>query len=141
MVAVPEVCASAPTAEAGAGQLSLLVHCHRVVAIVDTTVELLRPESDLLRTIAGIGQIDVLVALDDAPVATPGPVGLLPGPGDPPDVDPAASDVDEYEDARRVPRGRSGPRSTGSACPGSTCTASGCPPRSARSPSRTWWPR
>jgi hypothetical protein len=95
MVAVPEACASAPTAEAGAVQLPLLAHCHRVVAIIDTTVELLRPESDLLRTIAGIGRVDVLVALDDAPVSTPGPVGLLvPGP----DIGPAASDVDEYED-------------------------------------------
>jgi len=100
MVAVPEVSTFAPTAEAGAGRLSPLAHCHRVVAIVDTTVELLRPESDLLRTISGIGQVDVLVAVDDAPVVVPGPVGVLDRElGAPGGVDREMSDVDEYEDA------------------------------------------
>lgn len=70
MVAVPEVCASAPIAGAvGAGPLSLLTHCHRAVAVVETTVELLRPESDLLRLVAGIDQVDVLVAMDELPAS------------------------------------------------------------------------
>lgn len=77
MVAVPEVCASAPTAESGAGRLSLLAHCRRMVAIVDTTVELLRPESDLLRIISGVDRVDLLVAMADTPVAAPGPVGRI----------------------------------------------------------------
>ena len=99
MVAVPEAQASAPTAEVGAARHSLLAHCRRVVAIVDTTAELLRPSSDLLRIVSGVGQIDVLVALDDMPMATPGPVGLIaPEHAIPPGLDLATSDVDEYED-------------------------------------------
>jgi hypothetical protein len=98
MVAVPEVCASAPTAGAGAGRLSLLAHCHRAVVVVDTAVELLRPESDLLRIIAGIGEIDVLVAADDVLPVAPGPVGVLnPGLGDPTGRHLAVSDVDDLE--------------------------------------------
>ncbi|HVH21202.1 MAG TPA: hypothetical protein VNA11_01975 [Pseudonocardia sp.] len=100
MVAVPEVCASAPIAGAGAGRLSLLTHCHRAVAVVDTAVELLRPESDLLRILAGIGEIDVLVAADEVLPAAPGPVGVLnPGLGDPTGRHLAVSEVDEVEEA------------------------------------------
>lgn len=89
MVAVPEVCASAPTTESGDGRLSLLAHCRRMVAIVDTPVELLRPESDLLRIIAGVGRVDVLVALDEPPVTARGSVGLID-----PDLDlPAGADL------------------------------------------------
>jgi hypothetical protein len=99
MVAVPEAQACAPIAEAGAARHSLLAHCRRVVAIVDTTAELLRPESDLLRIVSGIGEIDVLVAVDDMPIATPGPVGLIaPEHAVRPVLDLAPSDVDEYED-------------------------------------------
>jgi hypothetical protein len=99
MVAVPEAQTSAPTAEVGAARHSLLAHCRRVVAIVDNTAELLRPESDLLRIVSGIGEIDVLVAVDDAPVSSPGPVGLIaPERAVRPGLDLVTSDVDEYED-------------------------------------------
>lgn len=97
MVAVPEACASAPALGVSAGRPANLTHCHRAVAIVDTTVELLRPESDLLRLISGIGQVDVLVAVDDTPVATPGPVGVLDS-GRAGVIDLTESEVDEYED-------------------------------------------
>jgi len=95
MVAVPEVCASAPIAGAGADRLSLLTHCHRAVAVVDTTVELLRPESDLLRIITGIGQVDVLVAAEEVLPAVPRPAGV-PNPG--PGHLGTLSDVDEDDD-------------------------------------------
>jgi hypothetical protein len=71
MVAVPEVRASVPTGQAAGGRLALLAHCHRVVAVVDTAVELLRPESDLLRAVAGVEEVDVLVAVDDGPLPAP----------------------------------------------------------------------
>lgn len=106
MVAVPEVAAFAPTAD-GVVARSPLAHCQRVVAVVDTTVELLRPESDLLRVVSGIGRVDVLVALADEPAAAPGPVGVLDpdrvgapdGPGDV--VDPA-DEPDDDEDTFRA---------------------------------------
>jgi hypothetical protein len=99
MVAVPEAQTSAPTAQVGAARHALLAHCRRVVVIVDTAAELLRPESDLLRIVSGISEIDVLVALDDTPVTTPGPVGLIaPEHAVPPGLDLVLSDVDEYED-------------------------------------------
>jgi hypothetical protein len=102
MVAVPEARGGAPTAEAGPAQPSALAHCHRVVAIVDTTAELLRPESDLLRIVSGIDQVDVLVAADEAPAAGPGPVGVL-GPQlaveAEPGLDRAVSSDDDDDDA------------------------------------------
>jgi hypothetical protein len=79
MVAVPEVYTSAPMTEADAGQLTVSVHCHRVVAIVGTTMELLRPESDLLRIISGSPHVDLLVAAVDEAVDAPGALGVLAG--------------------------------------------------------------
>ncbi len=103
MVAVPEVCASAPTSESGSGRLSLLAHCRRMVAVVDTTVELLRPESDLLQMISAVDRIDILVALDDTPAISPGRVGLLsPELQLPTGADPAEPDPDDDADTFRA---------------------------------------
>jgi hypothetical protein len=42
-------------------------------------MELLRPGSDLARMIVDAGPVDLLLACENEPVATPSPVGLLPG--------------------------------------------------------------
>ncbi|GAA4558060.1 hypothetical protein [Pseudonocardia xishanensis] len=39
----------------------------RVVAVAVSPMELLRPESDLARIVAGAGRVDLLIARDDAP--------------------------------------------------------------------------
>jgi hypothetical protein len=71
MVAVPEVCAE-PVAVIGATAQADASRCRRLVAIVDTAMELLRPESDLLRIIAGVSHVDLLVAsIESPPGATP----------------------------------------------------------------------
>jgi hypothetical protein len=71
MVAVPEVWAE-PVAVIGATAQADASRCRRLVAIVDTAMELLRPESDLLRIIAGVSHVDLLVAsIDSPPGATP----------------------------------------------------------------------
>jgi hypothetical protein len=103
MVAVPEVCASAPITVAGESQHPVLAHCRRMVAITGSTMELLRPESDLLRSLIGIGQVDLLVAVADENVAAPGSLGVLTPIGF--DVDSSAElralsdvDLDEVDD-------------------------------------------
>jgi hypothetical protein len=40
-------------------------------------MELFRPESDLARLLESFHEVDLLLAVDDAPVATPGPVRVL----------------------------------------------------------------
>ena len=79
MVAVPEVYTSAPSTGAEVAQPAVSVHCHRMVAIVGTAMELLRPESDLLRIISSGVPVDLLVAAVDGPVDAPGALGVLSG--------------------------------------------------------------
>ena len=64
MVAVPEVRTDAPAVLAGARSP---LRGRRVVAAAVSTMELLRPESDLLRLLEGSAEVDLLVATDDAP--------------------------------------------------------------------------
>src|SRR5580765_7498552 len=77
MGAVRGVRAAVPVREAESVQSVGLSHCRRATAIVDTAAELLRPESDLLRMINSIGDVDVLVAADVVPSGSMGPVGVL----------------------------------------------------------------
>lgn len=99
MVAVPEGGFSAPEVPRAAGGPggSVPVRERRFVAVAVSAMELLRPESDLVRLVEGAGYVDVLLASEDAPVASPAPLGVLsgcaaeyddPGPdGDGPDGD------------------------------------------------------
>ncbi len=111
MIAVPEVCTSAPITVAGEGQHEVLAHCRRMVAITGSAMELLRPESDLLRSLRGVAHVDLLVAVADEAVVAPGSLGVLATVGSGVDSRAAAhqladvddDDVDEYdEDARRA---------------------------------------
>lgn len=81
MVAVPEGGFSAPEAPRAAGgpDGSVPVHERRFVAVAVSAMELLRPESDLVRLVEGAGYVDVLLASEDAPVASPAPLGVLSG--------------------------------------------------------------
>jgi hypothetical protein len=115
MVAVPEVYTSAPSTGADAGQPAVSMHCRRMVAIVGTTMELLRPESDLLRIISSGLPVDLLVAAVDEPVAVPGALAVLAGstvdpysggPSDDPfeiddSIDDELDNVDDDQDGRR----------------------------------------
>ncbi len=78
MVAVPEGELSAPEAPRAAGG-PVPVHGRRFVAVAVSAMELLRPESDLVRLVEGAGYVDVLLASEDAPVASPAPLGVLSG--------------------------------------------------------------
>lgn len=100
MVAVSELHVSAPSA-LDARRCGDLLHCRRVVAVVDTATELLRSDSELLRMTSGVEQVDVLVVLDDAPLpyavpvepfAATIPLTVVAGTGFDSDVD---DDVDE----------------------------------------------
>jgi hypothetical protein len=51
----------------------------RVVAVAVSPMELLRPDSDLVRMIAGAGSVDLLLACEDEPVDDPSPVGVIGG--------------------------------------------------------------
>jgi hypothetical protein len=62
MVAVPEIPVSEPVAGATGGSAIL---ASRVVAISVSPMELMRPESDLARLVAGFPQVELLVATDD----------------------------------------------------------------------------
>ena len=89
-----DVSALSPAEETVAGR--------RVVAVAISPLELLRPGSDLVRTITGAGYVDLLLACEDEPVADPSPVCVLavgayappyaPGPGAV--VDPSADGGD-----------------------------------------------
>ncbi|WP_300011293.1 hypothetical protein [Pseudonocardia sp.] len=77
------------------------VHDRRFVAVSVGAVELLRPESDLLRLVEGAGYVDVLIAADDPPVGPPAPLGVLAGCA----VDGPACDGDDdgYDDRDAEP--------------------------------------
>jgi hypothetical protein len=83
MVAVPEVRVAAserflpePEARVGSARLAASASRRRVVAIAATAMELLRPESDLMRSIQGVPDVDLLIAGEDLP-ATSCSVGVL----------------------------------------------------------------
>ena len=63
MVAVPEMPVSEPVAQAATGRSA--VPASRAVAVTVSPMELLRPESDLARLVAGFPQVELLVAADD----------------------------------------------------------------------------
>ncbi|MDN5930925.1 MAG: hypothetical protein L0I24_07675 [Pseudonocardia sp.] len=75
----------------------------RFVAVSVSLLELLRPESDLVRLLEGVGPVDLLVACDDVPVPDPAPLGVL-GDGDGVLVDDL--DTDDDEDPGEVLRSR-----------------------------------
>lgn len=78
----------------------------RFVAVSVSLLELLRPESDLVRLLEGVGPVDLLVACDDVPVPDPAPLGVL-GVGDAVHVDDLDTDDDpDDEDPGEVLRGR-----------------------------------
>lgn len=77
MGAASETCISAPAATARADVPAAAVHRRRAVAVAVSAMELLRPSSDLARLAESFAEVDVLVAGEDRPVATPGPVGVL----------------------------------------------------------------
>ena len=66
---------------------------HRVVAVVVSPMELLRPGSDLLGAIRGAGYVDLLVACEDEPVPDPSPVGVIGG------GELETSDLDDLDDS------------------------------------------
>ena len=69
----------------------------RVVAVAVSAMELLRPGSDLVRSIEGAGYVDLLLACEDEKVAEPSPVGVLGG-GALEGVDAAGWTDDEDDD-------------------------------------------
>jgi hypothetical protein len=69
----------------------------RLVAIAVSPMELLRPDSDLVRQIDGAGHVDLLLACEDEPVEAPSPVGLLGG-GAIVAVDQVGDDADDEDD-------------------------------------------
>lgn len=78
----------------------------RFVAVSVSLLELLRPESDLVRLLEGVGPVDLLVACDDVPVPDPAPLGVL-GVGDAVLVDDLDTDDDpDDEDPGDVLRSR-----------------------------------
>lgn len=97
MVAVPEGLLGLSEAPRVTGSVVVPVRERRFVAVTVGAVELLRPESDLVRLVEGAGHVDVLIAADDVPIETPAPLGLLSGC----ELDDAAYDAfDEDEDHR-----------------------------------------
>jgi hypothetical protein len=72
MVAVPEMPVSEPVAGVATGGSA--VPASRAVAVTVSPMELLRPESHLAELIAGIPQVELLVAVDDS---RPDPEGDL----------------------------------------------------------------
>ena len=69
MVAVPEMPVSEPVAEAATGS-SAVPGSSRAVAVVVSPMELLRPESDLVRLVEGFPEVELLVAADDTPTGS-----------------------------------------------------------------------
>jgi hypothetical protein len=68
MVAVPEMPVSEPVAWAATGRSA--GPASRAVAVTVSPMELLRPESDLARLVAGFPQVELLVVADDGDEAT-----------------------------------------------------------------------
>jgi hypothetical protein len=66
MVAVPEIDAPGPPAAAGMRSPFVRARHRRLVAIAETSMELLRPESDLARLCRSADHVDLLIACDDA---------------------------------------------------------------------------
>ncbi len=79
MVAVPEGRFDLPEAPRVVGSDVVPVRDRRFVAVTVGAVELLRPESDLVRLVEGAGHVDVLIAADDESIETPAPLGVLAG--------------------------------------------------------------
>ena len=79
MVAVPEGRSQLPETSRVVGADAVPVRDRRFVAITVGAVELLRPESDLVRLVEGAGHVDVLIAADDTPIGAPAPLGVLAG--------------------------------------------------------------
>lgn len=75
MSAVPSFRAPALTLPVDTGRSSAPAHRRRVVAVAVDPMELLRPESDLVRLLEDFPRIDLLVATDDHG-ADPGPADL-----------------------------------------------------------------
>ncbi len=76
MVAVPELSRSSASV-ASAGRRDPGAERRRAVAVAPSAMELFRPESDLARLLGTFQEVDLLLAVDDASVATPGPVRVL----------------------------------------------------------------
>ncbi len=69
MVAVPEMPVSEPVAVAATGR-SAVPGSSRAVAVAVSSMELLRPESDLVRLVEGFPEVELLVAVDDTPLGS-----------------------------------------------------------------------
>lgn len=98
MVAVPESVVSEPVvavAEAG----SIAAAQRRVVAVAESPMELLRPESDLVAMLSPYGRVDLLVASEDPVQVSVRPIGKLGGQTTEPEpAESAAVDLDELDD-------------------------------------------
>lgn len=104
MVAVPVGGLPVPASPSAAGRQAGPVAQRRFVAVSASLLELLRPESDLLRLLEGAGPVDLLVACDDVTVPDPAPIAVL-GAGDAvhvEDLDEDDSDDEDPGDALRA---------------------------------------
>jgi hypothetical protein len=66
VVAVPEINAPGPAAVAGISSPFVRARHRRLVAVAETSMELLRPESDLARLCRDADHVDLLIACDDS---------------------------------------------------------------------------
>jgi hypothetical protein len=79
MVAVSETGCVLPVDASVPSPDEVSVEGRRVVAVALSPIELLRPGSELMRSIDGAGYVDLLFACEDEPVGEPSPVGVLGG--------------------------------------------------------------